>query len=77
MAQEKFIIEIRTKGFAQSKKSLERVTKQTRAFTREANKSGSAAAAFRRNMSSLRNNLLLVTFTFAAATAVFKKFIDA
>jgi len=77
MAQEKFIIEIRTKGFAQSKKSLERVTKQTRSFAREANKGSSAASTFRRTMSQLRNNLLLVSFAFATVALTLKKFVDA
>ena len=77
MAAEKFIIEIRTKGFKTANKSLESVTKQTRAFSREANKGSSVAASFRRNMSGLRNNLLLVSFAFGTVALAFKKFVDA
>ena len=77
MAQEKFIIEIRTKGFQRSKKSLDQVTKSTRAFSREANKGSGVAATFRRQMSGLRNNLLLVSFAFGTVAMAFKKFVDA
>ncbi len=77
MAAEKFIIEIRTKGFKGANKSLEQVTKSTRAFSREANKGSGVAATFRRRMSGLRNNLLLVSFAFGTAGLAFKKFIDA
>jgi len=77
MAAEKFIIEIRTKGFKGANKSLEQVTKSTRAFSREANRGSGVAATFRRNMSGLRNNLLLASFAFGAITLTFKKFVDA
>ena len=77
MAAEKFIIEIRTKGFKGANTALEKVTKSTRAFSREANKGSGIAASFRRNMSQLRNNLLLVSFAFGALALSFKKFIDA
>ena len=77
MAAEKFIIEIRTKGFKGANKSLERVTKSTRAFSREANRGSGVASTFRRSMSGLRNNLLLVSFAFGTVALAFKKFIDA
>lgn len=77
MAAEKFIIEIRTKGFKTANQSLEQVTKSTRAFSREANKGSGVAATFRRNMSGLRNNLLLVSFAFGSIVLSVKKFIDA
>jgi hypothetical protein len=77
MAAEKFIIEIRTKGFKTANQSLEQVTKSTRAFSREANKGSGVAATFRRNMSGLRNNLLLVSFAFGSIVVGVKKFIDA
>lgn len=77
MAAEKFIIEIRTKGFKGANKSLERVTKSTRAFSREANRGSGVASTFRRSMSGLRNNLLLVSFAFGTVGLAFKKFVDA
>ena len=77
MAAEKFIIEIRTKGFKTANKSVDELTKSTRAFSREANRGSGMAATFRRNMSGLRNNLLLVSFAFGTAAVTFKKFIDA
>ena len=77
MAAEKFIIEIRTKGFKTANKSLDQVTKSTRAFSREASKGSGVAATFRRNMSGLRNNLLLVSFAFGSIVLSVRKFIDA
>ena len=72
----KFIIEIRTQGFKGAKKDLENVNKQTRGFVRNSNKASTATAGFRRTMSSLRNNLLLVTFAFGGIIAGIKKFVD-
>tara|TARA_A100001201_G_scaffold143754_1_gene147224 strand:+ start:2212 stop:4197 length:1986 start_codon:yes stop_codon:yes gene_type:complete len=77
MAAEKFIIEIRTQGFAQANKSLDKVAKSSRAFAREANKSAGAAAGFRRSMSRLRNSLLLYGFAMATIIQSTRQFIQA
>jgi len=77
MAAEKFIIEIRTQGFAQANKSLDKVAKSSRAFAREANKSAGAAAGFRRSMSRLRNSLLLYGFAMATVIQSTRRFVDA
>ena len=77
MAAEKFIIEIRTKGFKTANKSVDELTKSTRAFSREANRGSGVASTFRRTMSGLRNNLLLVSFAFGSVALSLKKFIDA
>tara|TARA_R100000808_G_scaffold13648_1_gene32919 strand:+ start:3831 stop:5810 length:1980 start_codon:yes stop_codon:yes gene_type:complete len=77
MAAEKFIIEIRTKGFAQANKSLDKVAKSSRAFAREANKGSGAAATFRASMSRLRNSLLLYGFAIATIIQSTRKFVQA
>lgn len=73
----KFIIEIRTRGFKGAEDDLKKVGKQTRKLARDANKAGKAGAFFRRTMSQLRNNLLLVSFAFGAVILTIKRFIDA
>ena len=58
----KFIIEVRTKGFATAKQEIQRTSEQTRKFARDANKGKDVTATFRREVSALRNNMLLVSF---------------
>jgi len=73
----KFIIEVRTKGFGQAETELKRVGEQTRTFARRANKSADAGATFRREVSQLRNNMLLYTFAIGGAIAGMGNFIKA
>jgi len=73
----KFIIEIRTQGFKEAKKDFDKLNTQTRSFVRNANKGTSATAGFRRAMSSLRNNLLLVTFAFGGIIVALNKVVKA
>ena len=73
----KFIIEIRTRGFKGAEDDLKKVGNSTRKFARDANKAGKAGAFFRRTMSQLRNNLLLVSFAFGGVILFMKKFVDA
>ena len=73
----KFIIEIRTQGFKGAKKDFDKLNTQTRSFVRNANKGTSATAGFRRAMSSLRNNLLLVTFAFGGIIVALNKVVKA
>ena len=73
----KFIIEIRTKGFGTAETELKRVNQQTRTFARRANKSADAGASFRREVSQLRNNMLLYTFAIGGAITGMGKFVMA
>tara|TARA_R100000234_G_scaffold38340_1_gene22688 strand:+ start:6145 stop:8358 length:2214 start_codon:yes stop_codon:yes gene_type:complete len=73
----KFIIEVRTKGFGKAETELKRVSEQTRTFARRANKSADAGATFRREVSQLRNNMLLYTFAIGGAIVGMGKFIKA
>ncbi len=73
----KFIIEVRTKGFGKAETELKRVSEQTRTFARRANKSADAGATFRREVSQLRNNMLLYTFAIGGAIAGMGNFIKA
>jgi len=58
----KFTIEVRTKGFVDAKTAIEKTSKSTRSFIRESNRGKDITAAFRREVSALRNNMLLVSF---------------
>lgn len=73
----KFIIEVRTKGFGKAETELKRVSSQSRSFARQANKSADAGATFRREVSQLRNNMLLYTFAIGGAIAGMGRFIKA
>ena len=73
----KFVIEVRTKGFAVAKADLKETAKQSRAFAREANGAANSSAVFRREVSKLRNNMLLYSFAIAGAIRVMTSFFRA
>ena len=73
----KFIIEVRTKGFRVAKADLKEVSNQSRKFAREANGAANSSAIFRREVSKLRNNMLLYTFAVAGAVRVMGSFFRA
>jgi hypothetical protein len=73
----KFVIEVRTKGFANAKAEIQKTAEQTRKFARDSNKGAGATAAFRREASKLRNNMLLVSFAMAGAAATIGQFVTA
>ncbi len=73
----KFVIEVRTKGFANAKAEIQKTAEQTRKFARDSGKGAGAAAAFRREASKLRNNMLLVSFAMAGAAATIGQFVTA
>lgn len=67
MADQNFKINVRItqSGAKRTKTAIKDLDGQTRSFVRNSNKASTATAAFRRSMSGLRNNLLLVGFAFA------------
>ena len=73
----KFVIEVRTKGFAVAKSDLKETARQSRAFAREANNAAGSSAIFRREVSKLRNNMLLYSFAIAGAIRVMASFFRA
>ena len=73
----KFIIEIRTKGFGTAEADLKKATQQTRKFAREANNASTAGAVFRKEVSQLRNNMLLYTFAIAGTVTALGRFVMA
>ena len=92
MAEDRrFIIEIRSKGFQKAKRNLVQVkndvnkltsaTKvaegQTRSHVAAMNKNNTVMAAFRRESSALRNNILLYTFAVGGAVAAVSNLVKA
>lgn len=73
----RFIIEVRTKGFQQANKEFDKLNGQTRTYVRNANRSGKATAKLRASFSALRNNLLLLTFAFGGMIAAVNKTVTA
>lgn len=73
----KFIIEIRTKGFGKAEAELKRTGEQTRSFARNANNAKDASATFRKEVSQLRNNMLLYAFAIGGAITAMGRFVKA
>tara|TARA_R100001591_G_scaffold31500_1_gene42459 strand:- start:4971 stop:7241 length:2271 start_codon:yes stop_codon:yes gene_type:complete len=73
----KFIIEVRTRGFGKAEQELKQASSQTRKFARNANDAKDAGAVFRKEVSQLRNNMLLYTFAIGGAIAGMGRFVMA
>jgi len=92
MAEDRrFIIEIRSKGFQKAKRNLVQVKQdadklaastkvaaaQTRSHVAAMNNASGAGATFRREMSALRNNMLLYTFAVGGAVVAIGNLVSA
>jgi hypothetical protein len=92
MAEDRrFIIEIRSKGFQKAKRNLVQVKQdadklaastkvaaaQTRSHVAAMNNASGAGATFRREMSALRNNMLLYTFAIGGAVVAVGNLVSA
>ena len=73
----KFIIEIRTKGFGKAETEIKRVGEQTRKFARDSNNASTAGATFRKEVSQLRNNMLLYAFAIGGTITAMGRFVKA
>jgi len=73
----KFIIEVRTKGFGKAEQELKKASGQTRKFARNSNDARDAGAVFRKEVSQLRNNMLLYTFAIGGAITGMGRFVMA
>ena len=71
----KFIIEIRTKGFGKAETEIKRVSEQTRKFARDSNNASNAGATFRKEVSQLRNNMLLYAFAIGGTITALGRFV--
>ena len=73
----KFIIEIRTKGFKGAEKDLDKIKKKTDQYSESGKKMRLTTQGMRKSVGILRNNLLLVTFAFGGLMAAVNKTVGA
>ena len=73
----RFIIEIRTKGFKGAEKDLDKIKKKTDEYSEAGKKMRLTTQGMRKSIGILRNNLLLVTFAFGGLMAAVNKTVGA
>lgn len=73
----KFIIEIRTKGFKGADRDLDKIKKKTEGYKKSSDELRGTTSGLRRDIGALRNNLLLASFAFGAIIVAVDKVIAA
>lgn len=73
----RFIIEIRTKGFKGAERDLDRTGKAMDGYKKKAKGMRGVTAGLRREIGRMRNDLLLIGFTIGTVVFTIKKFVDA
>ena len=73
----KFVIEVRTKGFEMLEAQMRKADAATKGYEKTAGKSRGTTSGLRREIGALRNNLLLYTFAIGSAARVTGTFIRA
>lgn len=73
----RFIIEVRTKGFPGAERDLGKVKKKTDQYRKSNDQLRGSTTGLRRTVGKWRNDLLLVGFSIGAVIASIKKFVDA
>ena len=73
----RFIIEVRTKGFGSAEHELDKLRNQTDKFGKSGKKMRLTTAGLRAEVGKLRNNLLLVTFAFGGLLTAVNRTVDA
>jgi len=66
----KFVIEVRAKGFTNLEQQLQRADKATKGYLKSTDKLRGTTSGLRRSIGALRNNILLYTFAVGAAVKV-------
>ncbi len=77
MAEKKFIIEVRTKGFARATRSVRDLEKNTKGYNKAANRMRGETQGLMAGLGSLRNRILVYSFALGGAVAVMNKFVQA
>ncbi len=77
MAEKKFIIEVRTKGFARATRSVRDLEKNTKGYNKAAENMRGQTSGLIGNLGSLRNKILVYTFALGGAAAAIGKFVNA
>ena len=77
MATPKFLIEVRTKGFAKLEEQFKSADKAAKGFDNTNGRLRGSTSGLRRSIGSLRNNILLYTFAVGAAVKAVGTFVSA
>jgi hypothetical protein len=77
MADKKFIIEVRTKGFSRATKDFQDLDKNTRDYNKAADRLRGSTNGLIGSLGSLRNRLLVYGFALGGATVFVNKFVQA
>ena len=73
----KFIIEVRSKGFKNTERQLDKVTHKTKEYTKANKDLRGRTQGLTRAIGKMRNDMLLLSFSFGAVIIGIKKFVDA
>ena len=73
----RFIIEIRTKGFKGAVEDLDQLKKKTDQYSKSGKQMRLSTTGLRTSLGKLRNNLLLVTFAFGGLTVAVNRAVEA
>jgi len=77
MAEKKFIIEVRTKGFSRATRSVRDLEKNTKGYNKAADRMRGETQGLMAGLGSLRNKILVYSFALGGAVAVMNKFVQA
>ena len=77
MAEKKFIIEVRTKGFSRATRSVRDLEKNTKDYNKAANRMRGETQGLMAGLGSLRNRILVYSFALGGAVAVMNRFVQA
>ena len=77
MADKKFIIEVRSKGFARSRKDIKGLDTDTKQFKDTQKRMRQQTKGMIAELGTLRNKILVYTFAVGGAVAIMNKFVGA
>jgi len=77
MAEKKFIIEVRTKGFSKATRDFDKLKNSGSNFNKTQDRMRGSSDGFRGSIGALRNQILVYTFAIGGAVGAMNKFISA
>jgi hypothetical protein len=77
MADKKFIIEVRTKGFAKANRDMGQLDTSSKSYNKTADRMRGTTGGLQGSIGALRNRILVYTFAIGGAVAAMNKFVKA
>ena len=77
MADKKFIIEVRTKGFAKANRDMGKLDTSSKSYNKTADRMRGTTGGLQGSIGALRNRILVYTFAIGGAVAAMNKFVKA